>query len=355
MAKQSPIVSIITPTYNHESFIGFCIESVLAQTYPNWEMFIIDDGSTDRTGEVVALYKDDRIKYIRQDNKGIARLSEIYNVALSQARGDFIAILEGDDYWPHYKLKLQVAAFDDKEVVLSFGHTQIVGPDGMPLGLIPNRKLPDEAKTNTPVGRAGMYMMSPTFLTFTFPVSVLIRKSALEHIGGFHQPSYLPIVDYPTFLQLTLEGKFAFHKEILGFWRRHGESVTKSKFPLILDGVSKYIQTFRTDRGTYFPILPEEYLRLDTEWNRMEATRWFVLGRWHLKDGEWEEARRAFQKGLSYRCGYGRHLALFIGIIFSFIHLDMEFLFRLIRRPDLEEMLSEEGKDPIVSKENNVQ
>ena len=75
----SPKVSIITPTYNHEKFIGQCVESVLAQTYPNWEQIIIDDGSTDRTGEIVAQYKDERVKYIRQDNLGIWRLSKRVN------------------------------------------------------------------------------------------------------------------------------------------------------------------------------------------------------------------------------------------------------------------------------------
>jgi len=98
------LVSIITPTYNHAEFIGACIESVLAQTYPYWEMIIIDDGSTDDTGEVVARYEDDRIRYIRQPNMGVERLTETYNKALSLARGEYIAILEGDDYWPDYKL-----------------------------------------------------------------------------------------------------------------------------------------------------------------------------------------------------------------------------------------------------------
>ncbi len=80
-SKSQPLISIITPTYNHENFIGECIESVLAQTYPHWEQIIIDDGSTDRTGEIVAQYNDERIKYIRQDNIGIWRLRETYNRA----------------------------------------------------------------------------------------------------------------------------------------------------------------------------------------------------------------------------------------------------------------------------------
>ena len=63
---EKPLVSIITPTYNHEKFIEQCVRSVLSQTYPNWEMIIIDDGSTDKTPEKIEQFKDDRIHYIRQ-------------------------------------------------------------------------------------------------------------------------------------------------------------------------------------------------------------------------------------------------------------------------------------------------
>ncbi len=107
-SANNPLVSIITPTYNHEKFIGTCIESVLKQTYQNWEMIIIDDGSTDKTGVVVAKYDDDRIKYVKQENLGIWKLSETYNKALDMSMGDLVAILEGDDAWPNFKLEEQV-------------------------------------------------------------------------------------------------------------------------------------------------------------------------------------------------------------------------------------------------------
>lgn len=333
------MISIITPTYNHKEFIGACIESVLAQTYPHWEMIIIDDGSTDGTGDIVALYKDDRIKYIRQENKGIGRLSETYNTALNIARGEYIAILEGDDFWPPYKLELQVADFKDSKVVLSFGYTQIIASDGKPLGKIPLIDLPIEAKTNNPVGRSCLYMMDPSILTFTFPVSVMVRKEALVRIGGFRQPPNLPIVDHPTFLQLSLEGNFAFHNEILGFWRRHEHSTTKNKFPLILNGVYKYILSFMTEKHSQLPISQKEYDMIKLKWRRFEIYRWFLFGRWCLVEGEWEKARKAFKKGLTISCGFIFHAALRVGIFFSYIHANMEFLVRLLRFPALDEHL----------------
>src|SRR5947207_2132870 len=82
--------SIVTPTYNHERFIGACIESVLAQSYTNWEMIIVDDGSTDNTWNILQYYTkiDARIRPFHQENKGIWCLAETYNFALQHSRGE---------------------------------------------------------------------------------------------------------------------------------------------------------------------------------------------------------------------------------------------------------------------------
>lgn len=349
------MISILTPTYNHEKFISVCIESVLAQTYKHWEMIIIDDGSTDRTGDVVALYKDDRIKYIRQESKGINRLSETYNTALSIAKGDYIAILEGDDYWPYYKLDVQAADFEDSKVILSFGHTQVISCDGKPIGLIPMSKLPVEAETNNPVGRSSLYMMDPSILTFLFPVSVVICKAALERIGGFQQLPYLPVVDYPTFMSLTREGNFIFHDKILGFWRRHEQSTTRNKAYLILDGVYKYITAFQLEKDSQLPISKKEFGKIKLKWNRFNMIRWLLLGRWCLVDGEWEKASMAFKKGLMLSCKFPfsvvLKLFLRLGIILSYLHIPIELLPRLIRYPIIYKLRTGDGKDMIISKD----
>ena len=133
----APLVSIITPTYNHALYIGRCLESVLAQTEPRWEQIVIDDGSTDGTAEIVNHFTDARIRYVPQRHRGIAGLGDAYNLALRMARGEYVAILEGDDFWPQDKLERQLPEFEDPEVVLSWGLAAETDAAGEARRLIP--------------------------------------------------------------------------------------------------------------------------------------------------------------------------------------------------------------------------
>lgn len=102
------MVSIITPAYNSEKYIAETILSVLAQSYQNWEMIIVDDSSTDKTAEIISSFqeKDSRIKYIyNSTNKGSAYSR---NVALQKAKGKWIAFLDSDDLWHPKKLEKQI-------------------------------------------------------------------------------------------------------------------------------------------------------------------------------------------------------------------------------------------------------
>ena len=112
------LVSIIMPSYNTGKFIQETINSVKNQTYNNWELIIVDDGSTDNTDEVVRAIKDDRIKYIKNKvNKGAA-ISR--NIALREAKGKWIAFLESDDLWKEDKLEKQIKFMEDNNYYFSY-------------------------------------------------------------------------------------------------------------------------------------------------------------------------------------------------------------------------------------------
>ena len=102
MQKQ-PLVSVIIPVYNREKFLAEAIDSVLAQTYRPIEIIVIDDGSTDKSGEIARSYAE--TKYIYQDNQGV---SVARNIGVDAAQGEFLAFLDSDDMWLHNKLETQI-------------------------------------------------------------------------------------------------------------------------------------------------------------------------------------------------------------------------------------------------------
>jgi len=123
----APLITVVIGAYNAERYLGEAIESVLAQTYRNLELIVVDDGSTDRTGEIAASYGDpDRC--IRQENGGMAASR---NRAIPEARGDYLAFLDADDRFPPEKLEQQLAAFEaDAELDVVYGHvTEFLSPD----------------------------------------------------------------------------------------------------------------------------------------------------------------------------------------------------------------------------------
>jgi glycosyltransferase involved in cell wall biosynthesis len=104
---QTPIVSVIIPVYQGDRFLAAAIESVLNQTYTNYEIIVINDGSTDNSDDVLLPYLD-KIRYVYQKNQGVAAAR---NLGIQMAKGEFIAFLDQDDFWLADKLALQVACF----------------------------------------------------------------------------------------------------------------------------------------------------------------------------------------------------------------------------------------------------
>ncbi|MGB3465854.1 MAG: glycosyltransferase family 2 protein [Cyclobacteriaceae bacterium] len=117
-----PLVSIIMPAYNSEKYIGSAIESVLNQQHQDFELLIINDGSTDRTSDVVGNFKDDRIIYIEQENTGV---SGARNTGLEIMKGDYFCFLDSDDLFPAESLSARIARFATEEG-LSFVDGKVV-------------------------------------------------------------------------------------------------------------------------------------------------------------------------------------------------------------------------------------
>jgi glycosyltransferase involved in cell wall biosynthesis len=115
------LVSIVLPTYNRAGLIGETIQSVIDQSYPQWELIIIDDGSSDDTKERIALFEDERIQYHFFEHTGI--LGKVRNAGMRLAKGDYIAFLDSDDIWLPHKLEFQLSLLTKyPQASFVFGH-----------------------------------------------------------------------------------------------------------------------------------------------------------------------------------------------------------------------------------------
>lgn len=134
-------VSVIIPVYNAEKYVAATIKSVLSQTYENFEIIIVDDGSPDNSIEVCKLFKDSRIKIIRQKNKGLAGAR---NTGIRHAQGDYLAFIDADDMWLPEKLEKHVLHLDNSSKVgISFSRSAFINEAGQHLNTYQMSKLKD--------------------------------------------------------------------------------------------------------------------------------------------------------------------------------------------------------------------
>jgi len=318
-----PRVTIVTPTFQHARFIEACVQSALQQTERDWEMVVVDDGSADATADLAANVADPRIRVIRRPHEGFAGLGAAYNMALARSSGSIVAVLEGDDSWPPDKLARQLNAFGDPDVVLAYGRAELIDSRGRTFAEYAWRPrgrvgLNDPVGTILPLLARGNFIVAPT---------VMIRRSALDRIGGFWQPPSLPFVDHPTWMRLALEGRFAFIDAVVGRWRRHARQYSTSAVdepPMrSLDYVDE-LGALAASRG----LAHVHAARPAT----IRARALIGEARLALIAGEWGAARHAFLEVVRTAPTGPRMGIAAVGVTSSLAHRDIEWLFRAAGR-----------------------
>lgn len=211
-----PKVSVIIPTYNREDFVEETIQSVLNQTYKDFEVIVVDDGSTDNTKKKLEKFNS-KIKLIEQkkSERAIAR-----NNGVKNANGEYIAFLDSDDLWHKDKLEKQVEVLDkNKEYILIYCQCLRINENGLTIK-------PAKRQLNGYSGYVYEKLLMRNFITSPTP---LVKKGYLEKINGFHT-KYIPYEDWEFWLRLSLLGKFYFIKEPLAYYRVHkSQSVKQAK------------------------------------------------------------------------------------------------------------------------------
>lgn len=352
----NPLVTIVTPTFNHASFIGPCIESVIAQTYPDWELLIVNDGSNDATGAVAERYAktEPRIHVFHRENVGVFRLAETYNHALERAKGAYVAVLEGDDVWHPEKLQRQVEAISqDEEAVLCWSRAGIMddGHDQMRTTDAEQRHIPMSWRRNDPVGSAlnGLYVTN-----FVPAASIFARADALREIGGFQQRAGLPLVDYPTLLELALKGRFVYVDAVLAKWRWHPNQVTRLFHTDIIERVRDVaLQHHRDHAEALRPTVTVTRREIEANFQSVVHRAYVQSGRYKLVQQRFSDARRDFSNALWFG-GLGRpllRLQALAGIGSSFVRTDMEWIARLLGKTDLSWRQASNGESAMTPKE----
>ena len=214
------LISVIMPAYNAEKYIAASIESVLAQTYSDWELVVVDDGSTDSTATIVKEFvkRDQRIKYVFQEN---GRLGKARNTGIRNASGSLIAFLDSDDLWIKTKLEAQTRTMAENKADVVYSKAWVFTDKEI------------TAQTETMMSTVGLFS-GPDFFDSLIrqnqlPVlTVLLKKSTLDRVGLFEEAKpYHGCEDYDLWLRLAKAG-FVFYgmPDVLARYRRHDKAMT---------------------------------------------------------------------------------------------------------------------------------
>lgn len=184
----NPKVSVVITCYNYGQYIKEAIDSVLAQTWKDYEIIVIDDGSSDNTRLIISQYcNNENIHYIYQDNLGA---SSARNRGLAESKGNIVAFLDADDIWMPEKLELQLQSFNKNEIGVVYTRRYWIDPSGIVFG---------GNERTLRRGNVLDYIFVDNFICFS---SSAVRKDLLEVVGGFDENLVMGM-DYDLWVRLA--------------------------------------------------------------------------------------------------------------------------------------------------------
>jgi glycosyltransferase involved in cell wall biosynthesis len=267
-------VSVIVPVYNRPAFVGEALRSALSQECPGGlEIVAVDDGSTDETPQVLAdiAAADGRVRVIRQENAGPAHAR---NLAMREAKGELLALLDSDDVWLPGKLAAQVALLDAHPAA-AFAHSDVdeFWEEG------------DGEWTRRPPIVSGHVLRTILKRNVIHTMTVVLRRSVIEEVGGF-DPDYPPCEDWDLWLRIVDHHPIVGDPERRVRVRLHEGGISSD--PLVVARqASRLLATAAKRLG--------ESGHADAGYARRQAARWHVkFGRRLARDGRDDEARTAY-------------------------------------------------------------
>lgn len=280
LGTKTPTVTVVIPSYNNARYIGQTLDSIKAQTFTDYEVIVVNDGSADREElERVLAAHPLLIRYISQENKGV---SAARNAAIRIARGEFYAQLDADDQWTPDYLEVQLGILRaNEDVVLVYPNARIIGDD-VPIELEFMSVSPSEGE----VTFESLVRQRCTVLT-----CVTARMSAIRDAGMFDE-SLRSCEDFDLWLRIAKGGgKIAYHRRILALYRRHQGSLSSDRVWMLRHLLAVFEKWARTQDLT-----PAELAVLNEQITVNRAELRLHEGKRALSEGGASAALVCFQK-----------------------------------------------------------
>lgn len=217
-----PLISVVLPVYNCERYIGAAIASILNQSFDDFELIIINDGSSDASDKIISSFTDSRINYIQQENKGLAKT---LNNGVSVALGKYVARMDADDISEPNRFERQIEVFKkNADVGIVSSNVEYINEDGCPMGL------------SLSYISEGLILKALKKGNIIFHPTVMFKKDIFEQVGGYDEVIGCYFEDYLLWLEMLKLTRIATIRRPLLKYRILSSSISRNK-PLGLSRV----------------------------------------------------------------------------------------------------------------------
>lgn len=261
------LISIVLPVYNAEHYVKDTIESIINQSYLNWELIVIDDGSIDRSADIISNYSsfDKRIKLYRQKNMGLAKT---LNKGISLAKSNYIARIDADDICKENRLTLQIRELvDNEDVVLVCSNVEYIDSGNNTLGFSFSSTSTRKLKKKLEFGNV------------FFHPTVMFKKDIALKVGGYDERLGKYFEDYMLWVKMLEFGNVSFLPNHLVKYRIHGDSISSNTPVQIKNFMRKYYNLGYLDDVDYEAI---SSLELYKNVNNDEKRSVSILGKFRV-------------------------------------------------------------------------
>lgn len=275
MKDFQPLVSVIINCFNGETYLREAIDSVIAQTYKNWEIVFWDNQSTDSTSDIVKSYNDSRIHYYYSPTH--TALGEARNLAVEKANGDYINFLDADDVWALNKLEEQIKLIVPDKCEVVYTPFNVIFEDQFSKNM--RSKYTKHIKHICFDGNLYEKLLVENYIIFS---SVLIRKELFSQIGGVNT-KFQQYEDWELLLKASLLSEFAIANKTRTYYRIHGNNNTSKNGITCIDEMRDILNS----------LPPSNLVENAKKRNETRFACHYYIRKWHLIDG----FKHIFKKG----------------------------------------------------------